>query len=47
MKFRLPAEAYDSEPPPVLRNWTQVYILVLAWLAVVIGICYAFTRYFA
>jgi hypothetical protein len=47
VKFRLPAEAYDSEPPPLLGTWTRVYTAVLLWLAVVIGVCYAFTRYFA
>jgi len=47
MKFRLPPEAYDNEPPPVLQTWTQVYLLVIGWLAIVIGVCYAFTRYFA
>jgi hypothetical protein len=47
VKFRLPAETYDNEPPPVLRTWTQVYLVVLGWLAIVIGVCYAFTRYFA
>jgi hypothetical protein len=43
----LPAETYDSEPPPVLGSWRTVYIFVLAWLALLIGIFYAFTRYFA
>ena len=47
MKFRLPAETYDSEPPPILGSWPHMYLVVLAWLAFVIGVCYAFTRYFA
>jgi hypothetical protein len=47
MKFRLPAETYDSEPPPILGSWRNLYLVVLGWLAVVIGVCYAFTRYFA
>jgi hypothetical protein len=46
MKFRLPAEAYDAEQPPILGNWRNVYLVVLGWLAVVIAVCYAFTRYF-
>ena len=47
MKFRLPPEAYDSEPPPILSTWGNVYIVVLLWLAVLILLFYAFTRYFA
>lgn len=45
--MKLPPETYDSEPPPILGNWRNVYLIVLAWLAVLIGIFYAFTRYFA
>ena len=47
MKFRLPPEAYDSEPPPMLGTWRNVYIVVLGWLALLILLFYAFTRYFA
>jgi hypothetical protein len=47
VKFRLPPEAYDSEPPPILRTWRNVYIFVLAWLALLIVFFYLFTRYFA
>jgi hypothetical protein len=47
VKFRLPPEAYDSEPPPVLGSWRNVYIFVLAWLALLIVLFYYFTRYFA
>lgn len=47
MKFRLPPEAYDSEPPPILRSWRNVYIFVLGWLALLIVVFYLFTRYFA
>ncbi|HEX4276189.1 MAG TPA: hypothetical protein VHZ74_12580 [Bryobacteraceae bacterium] len=47
MKFRLPPEAYDSEPPPIFGTWRAVYIFVLGWLALLIGLFYAFTRYFA
>ena len=46
MKIRLPAETYDNEPPPVLGTWGRVYSFVLLWLVFVIGVCYAFTRYF-
>ena len=37
MKFRLPAETYDSEPPPILGTWRKVYILVIGWLRRVIA----------
>jgi hypothetical protein len=47
MKFRLPPETYDSEPPPIMARWRNVYIFVLAWLGLLIGLFYAFTRYFA
>jgi hypothetical protein len=47
VKFRLPPEAYDSEPPPILGSWRNVYIVVLAWLALLIALFYLFTRYFA
>ena len=47
MKFRLPPETYDAEPPPALGSWRNVYIFVLAWLAFLIAVFYAFTRYFA
>jgi hypothetical protein len=46
MKFRLPPEAYDSEPPPILGSWRVLYAVVLGWLTVLIGIFYGFTRYF-
>lgn len=45
--MKLPAEAYDSEPPPLLARWRNLYIVVLAWLAFLIALFYAFTRYFA
>ena len=44
MRFRLPPEAYDSEPPPLLGKWRNVYILVLCYLAAVITLFYLFTR---
>ena len=46
MKFRLPSETYDSEPPPILGRWRNVYIAVMGWLAFLILVFYAFTRYF-
>jgi hypothetical protein len=47
VKFRLPPETYDSEPPPILGSWRNVYIFVLGWLALLIVLFYLFTRYFA
>lgn len=47
MRFRLPPETYDSEPPPVLGSWKNVYGFVLGWLTVLIGLFYFFTQYFA
>jgi hypothetical protein len=36
-----------DEAPPVLRTWPRVYLFVLAYLAVLIFLFWAFTRYFA
>ena len=47
MKFRLPPETYDAEPPPVLGSWRNVYVFVIGWLAVLISLFWLFTRYFA
>ena len=47
MKFRLPPETYDAEPPPFLGSWRTVYIFVIGWLVFLIALFYAFTRYFA
>jgi uncharacterized membrane protein len=30
-----------------MGRWRTVYIFVLGWLALLIGLFYAFTRYFA
>jgi hypothetical protein len=47
MKFRLPPETYDSEPPPILGTWPKVYLFVIGWLALLIVLFYWFTQYFA
>lgn len=47
MKFRLPEAAHDSEPPPILGSWRNVYIATLTWLVILIAVFYAFTRNFA
>jgi hypothetical protein len=40
------AEMTD-EPPPFLGAWPRVYAVVLIYLAVLIFLFYAFTRFFA
>jgi hypothetical protein len=50
MKFRLPPlpeATFDPEPPPILGTWKNIYITALVWLALLIALFYAFTRYFA
>jgi hypothetical protein len=47
VKFQLPPESYDSEPPPILGTWINVYLTVIGWLALLIALFYEFTRYFA
>jgi hypothetical protein len=44
--MRLPPEAQDPEPPPILGRWRNVYAVVLGWLTLLIGLFYLFTRYF-
>jgi hypothetical protein len=36
-----------DEPPPFLGTWRRVYTAVLTYLAVLILLSYAFTRYFS
>ena len=36
-----------DEPPPILGTWPRVYVIVLAYLAVVIFSFYLFTVHFA
>ncbi|HKW96741.1 MAG TPA: hypothetical protein VJN43_03360 [Bryobacteraceae bacterium] len=36
-----------DEPPPLLGSWPRVYILVLAYLALLILLFYAFTLHFS
>ena len=33
-----------SEPPPFMKTWGRLYTVVLIYLALIIAICYAFTR---
>jgi hypothetical protein len=45
--MKIPAAMRGLAPPPILGNWRNVNIVVLAWLAFLIGVFYAFTRYFS
>lgn len=36
-----------DEPPPFLGTWPRVYTVVLVYLAALIAVFYAFTRYFS
>lgn len=47
MKLRLPEEAFDAEPPPILGAWRNVYAAAILWLAFLILLFYVFTRYFS
>jgi len=41
-----PREMPD-EPPPFLGTWLRVYTAVVVYLALLIALCYAFTRAFS
>ena len=45
--MKLPVEICNNEPPPLLGSWRNLNILVLCWLAFLILLFYAFTRYFS
>jgi len=36
-----------DEPPPFLGAWSRVYTAVVVYLALLIALCYIFTRAFA
>ncbi len=36
-----------DEPPPFLGEWSRVYTVVIAYLVLLIALCYAFTRAFS
>jgi len=36
-----------DEPPPFLGRWPRVYTAVVVYLALLIALCYAFTRAFS
>jgi hypothetical protein len=41
------AKPVIDEPPPFLGTWPRVYIMVIGYLAVLIGLFFAFTKAFA
>jgi hypothetical protein len=45
--MKLPPEIRDCEPPPILGRWRNMNAVVLAWLAILILLFYAFTQYFS
>jgi hypothetical protein len=45
--MKIPVEMRGQAPPPMLGRWRNVNIVVLAWLAFLILLFYAFTRYFS
>jgi hypothetical protein len=45
--MKIPNAMRGGEPPPILGRWRNVNVVVLVWLAFLIGLFYAFTRYFS
>ncbi len=45
--MKIPEAMRGGEPPPILGRWRNINIVVLVWLAFLIGLFYAFTRYFS
>ena len=45
----MPPDTRESpdEPPPFLGSWRRVYTAVVAYLALLIALCYVFTRAFS
>ena len=37
----------EDGPPPVLKTWPRVYILVICYLLFLIALFYFFTRHFS
>ncbi|WP_326992446.1 hypothetical protein [Chitinophaga sp. 212800010-3] len=37
----------QDEKPPVFPSWTYWYVLVIAWLLLLIGLFYLFTKTFS
>jgi hypothetical protein len=45
--MKIPNAMRGGEPPPILGRWRNLNIVVLIWLAFLIVLFYAFTRYFS
>ena len=45
--MEIPKAMRGGQPPPILGSWRNVNIVVLVWLAILIALFYAFTRYFS
>jgi len=45
--MKIPEAMRGGEPPPILGRWRNINIVVLVWLAFLIALFYAFTRYFS
>lgn len=45
--MKIPDAMRGSEPPPILGRWRNLNIIVILWLATLIALFYAFTRYFS
>jgi hypothetical protein len=41
------ARETPDEPPPFLGEWCRVYAAVVIYLALLISLCYVFTRAFS
>jgi len=42
-----PSREMPDEPPPFLGKWPRVYTAVVVYLALLISLCYVFTRVFS
>lgn len=40
-------EEKQTEPPPILGSWTNMYVFVIGFLALLILLFYLFTSHFA
>jgi len=45
--MRSDSREMPDEPPPFLGSWSRVYTAVVVYLALLIALCYAFTRAFS
>jgi hypothetical protein len=38
---------HEKELPPFVKTWKQFYLMLVAWLLILIAVFYGFTTYFA